>query len=347
MRMSTRFVNGPHPLGVFEALIDVLGPVLGRLRQAQRADELIELRAADGRRILADAIERRSVLPLLRTWRGLRARARQDGAVPVVVVPALSRSLRQVAEDRGINWVDLAGNAHIVDAGLLVHVVGRRPRRPRRAGGVDPFTPASANVVRQLMADPQRPWRQKQLVEATGLSQPQTSKVLGALRELSLVHIDEGGQIAVEDAGDLLDAWSDAYRYGRQRIVLAHMSGDGLELADAVHGRLRTAGVAHWFTGLPAAWAYDRFARFRLVSVFVAGDPEKACRESGLRETGRGANVHLIATGPQRVDIGATELDALPVVHPAQVYVDLLGLPERADEAAEHLRPLALQGRRA
>jgi hypothetical protein len=140
----------------------------------------------------------------------------------------------------------------------------------------------------------------------------------------------------------MLDAWADAHRYERQRIVPAHLSGVGIELARDLHDRLAGARIAHWFTGLPAAWAYDRFARFRLVSVYVDGDPEHLRGIVRLRETRRGANVHLIGNGGQRLDIGAARPDRLPCAHPAQVYVDLLGLPERAREAAEHLRPLAL-----
>lgn len=160
---------------------------------------------------------------------------------------------------------------------------------------------------------------------------------------MALVGSDEHGRLQLDDPGALLDAWADAHRYDRQQIVPAHLSGSGVELARDLHDRLVDAHVAHWFTGLPAAWAYDRFARFRLVSVYV-DDPERARLELGLRETPRGANVHLIGVQGQRLDIGAGQPDGLPCAHPAQVYVDLRGLPERSSDAADHLRPLALGG---
>jgi hypothetical protein len=279
---------------------------------------------------------------LLDAWRRVRSRARDAGAIPVLVVSHLTETLQQLADAEQVNWVDLAGNARVVDHRLLVHIAGRTRRAARWTPGVDPFAPRSGNVARQLLAAPAQAWRQKELVEATGLSQPQVSKVLAALREMALVANDEHGRLRLEDPSGLLDAWTDAHRYDRQQIVPAHLSGTGLELARDLHDRLVDARVAHWFTGLPAAWAYDHFARFRMVSVYVNEDPEQVRRELRLRETPRGANVHLIGLEGRRVDIGAARPEDLPCAHPAQVYVDLRGLPERSSDAAEHLRPLAL-----
>lgn len=348
--MSAPSSNDLLELDAVEALLTALGPALGgRDAIGVRAGphDLIELRSPTWPPLFAADVPRLSRPLLLDAWQRVRARARRSGAIAVLVVPSLPETLRQLAEHERINWVDLAGNARVADHKLLVLVEGRRRRVARRGGGTDPFAPRSANVVRQLLADPRRTWRQKELVERTGVSQPQTSKVLAALRELALVGDRDGGRIGLDDAEGLLDAWADAHRYDRQQIVPAHLSGVGMELARDLDDRLRQARIGHWFTGLPAAWAYDRFARFRLVSVFVEDDPERTRRRAGLRDAPRGANVHLIGTAGQRVDIGSTRPDGLPCAHPAQVYVDLLGLPERAREAAERLRPLALSGRAA
>lgn len=341
-------VNDPAVSRAVDVLLDALAPALGgrdAVRAGAEPDGLIELTSRAGPRLLADDVPRASRPRLLDAWRRVRSRARDATAIPVLVVPHLSETLRQVADAERINWVDHAGNARIVDHRLLVRIEGRARRAARWAPGVDPFAPRSANVVRQLLAVPRRAWRQKELVEATGLSQPQVSKVVAALREMALVGDDEDGRVRLEDPGGLLDAWADAHRYDRQRIVPAHLSGSGLELARDLHERLVDARAAHWFTGLPAAWAYDRFARFRLVSVYVE-DPERVLLELRLREAPRGANVHLIDIQGQRLDIGAARPADLPCAHPAQVYVDLRGLPERSSDAADHLRPLALGGAR-
>lgn len=148
------------------------------------------------------------------------------------------------------------------------------------------------------------------------------------------------GPVAAGCGGSRVERRSCLYR--RQEVVPAHMSGSGIELARDLQDRLGSAGVAHWFTGLPAAWAYDQFSQFRLVSVFVDGDPDRLARDLGLRTSARGANVHLIVRKDQRVEIGEARPQGLRCVHPTQVYLDLLGLPERASEAADHLLPIAV-----
>lgn len=333
------------PNGLIEPLIGAIAFALGHrdaLRRQSEPDGIERLTSPDGREVVTDMVARPSRPALLAAWGHVQERAAESDAVPVLVVPHLTRSLRTLADAERINWVDAAGNARVSHPSLAVRIEGRRPVRSSRSPQTDPFTPRSANVVRALLAEPRRSWRQKELVERSGISQPQASKALSALQEMALVERDEQGAYVVADAVALLDAWADAHRYSRLRIAPAHLSGDGIALARGLHDRLDGGGVRHWFTGLPAAWAYDRFARFRLVSVYVDGDPEAVRRQLELREAPRGANVHLIAMDGQRVDLGAAEPDGLPCAHPAQVYVDLLGLPERASEAADHLRPLTL-----
>ena len=103
-----------------------------------------------------------------------------------------------------------------------------------------------------------------------------------------------------------------------------------------LHASRETAAVDHAFTGLPAAWALDPFARFRLVSVYVTGDPRSAADAVRLRRNG--ANVQIIGPDDPGVCDGKRPIDNLPCVAPVQVYLDLGHLPERASEAAEHFR---------
>jgi hypothetical protein len=82
----------------------------------------------------------------------------------------------------------------------------------------------------------------------------------------------------------------------------------------------------------------DQFARFRLTTVYVAGDPRDAAELLGIRPGARGANVQLVGPNDSGVFDGEEARSGLRCVAPVQVYLDLLQLPERASEAAEHLR---------
>lgn len=106
-----------------------------------------------------------------------------------------------------------------------------------------------------------------------------------------------------------------------------------------VSDKLAVQQVRHAATGLAAAWLYDQFASFRLATFYVEQlPPPPVLQAIGFKEDRKAANVWLIAPNDPGVFDGETKVDGIPVVHAVQVYLDLKDLPERADEAADHLR---------
>lgn len=259
------------------------------------------------------------------------------GSAPLLVVPYMTKAGAEAAEQRNLSWIDLSGNARLRDHELFVWVEGRPNRFPRRGRPSSPFAPKSARATRLMLVDPWRWWRQKDLAEATELDDGHLSRVVRRLDEDELLDYRNSG-FRPRDPNLLLDAWADDYRFDRHDIVVGHMTGTGTELASNLSAGLIDAGVKHAFTGLPAAWALDKHALFRLCSVYVEGDPREAAEEVGIRRNEKGANVQLIGPDDDGVFEGQRQVDGLPCVSPAQIYIDLLHLPERAKEAAVQLR---------
>lgn len=262
---------------------------------------------------------------------------RRDRTIPVLVVPYMSPAGARAAEEARLSWIDLSGNAHIRSDDLYVQVGGHPNLFRSRGRPSSPFAPKSARVTRVLLEDPGRWWRQKDLVVATGLDDGNVSRIVRRLDEELLLERRER-EMRPRDAGRLLDAWAQDYRFTHHDILTGHLSGSGIELARDLAQRLDALDVRHAFTGLPAAWAIDHFARFRLTTVYVEGDPRDAATRLEMRQGSAGANVQLVGPDDLGVFIGGHPHDGLNCVSPAQVYLDLLNLPERAHEAAEHLR---------
>ncbi len=260
-----------------------------------------------------------------------------EGLIPILVVPYMSEAGAEAAERFGLNWLDLSGNAHIREEGLHVWVEGR-PNRMRTAGRPSsPFAPKSARITRALLLDPARWWRQRDLVEATGLDDGNVSRIVRRLVDEDLL-VNREREFRPRDPNLLLDAWAQDYRFDRHQAVLGHLSGGGIEVARELDGRLAEADILHAFTGLPAAWAMTHFARFRLASVYVDGDPVLIAEEMEMRVGEKGANVQLLAPDDEGVLAGGDDFDGLPCVAPVQAYLDLLSMSERATEAAGRLR---------
>jgi hypothetical protein len=268
--------------------------------------------------------------------------ATEEGAIPLLVVPYMTKAGAAVAATTGVNWLDLSGNARIRAHDLYVRVEGRPNAFPVQGRPASAFTPRGGRIARALLADPGRWWRQRDLVGATGLDDGTVSRLVRKLDADGLLrHRDR--ELRPRDPDLLLDAWAADYRFDHHDIVVGHLTGTGMGLARDVARRLGDARVHHAFTGLPAAWAIDRFAQFRLTTVYVDEEPRRVADALGLRRGVRGANVQLV--GPDDPGVFANEQvhDGLNCVVPVQVYLDLGHLPERADEAAAHLRSHALR----
>ncbi len=321
--------------GIIAELLDEPAPAHALVPEDrdQAIDVLID---AGGRRWAIEAKASSSPGTVARAADQLAARSLPD-AVAVLVVPYMTPAGAKAAAERHLNWIDLSGNASLRDDELYVWVQGRPNQFSMPGRPSSPYAPKSSRVARALLLDPERWWVQKELAEHTDLDAGRVSRVVRRLDDDQLLARD-GSRLRPRDPGMLLDAWSDDYRFDRHDIVTGHLSGSGLELARELHHDLDDSEIDHAFTGLPAAWALDRFARFRLVSVYVSGDPRAAADAVGLRRNERGANVQLIGPDDRGVYDGRHTVDELPCVAPVQVYLDLGHLPERATEAAEQLR---------
>ena len=324
--------------GLLAELLDE--PDLELATEASPADSGVDFLAKDtkGRRWLFEIKGSSGPGQVDRAARQLRAFADADpDAIPILVVPYMSEAGGEAAERVAVNWIDLSGNASIRDEGLRVWVRGR-PNELRTAGRPSsPFAPKSARISRALLLEPKRWWRQRDLVAATHLDDGNVSRIVGRLDEAALLERRDK-ELRPRDPNLLLDAWAHAYRFDRHDTIAGHVSGDGIFVARRLSENLTKRRIAHAFTGLPAAWAIDHFARFRLITVYVDGDPREVVERLDIRQGSKGANVQILGPDDIGVFAGEQECDELRCVSTVQAYLDLLHLPERAAEAAQHLR---------
>lgn len=308
-------------------------------REAPEADAAIELGG------FAFVIEWRSsgdVAAVSRAVEQVRRHATASGgqAIPLVAVPFMGHVGRERCREADVGWLDLSGNAEIFAPGLRVRIEGRpnrfkRPGRPSSA-----FAPKSSRIARWLLMHPNRSMTQREIARATDMDEGFTSRIVAGLEEDDLIVREPNGSLRAHDPDRLLDAWREDYDFSKHRILRGHLparSGDALlrHLAD----ELGRQSIQYAATGLAAAWLLNRFAAFRLVTLYFAEAPDPDLLEDlGFREDERGANTWLVVPNDEGVFHGARELDGTHCVHPVQVYLDLHEHPERANEAAEHLR---------
>jgi hypothetical protein len=311
------------------------GPVSDFLVRAGKYAFLVESKGSGARAPILTAVNRLKQ----------RKAERENDAIPLVVVPYMGETGLRFCEEQGIAWLDLSGNAYIKASGLLINVQGK-PNRFKSAGRPpNIFAPKSSRIVRQLLSGFGRPFTQRELALTTGLDEGYTSRIVRRLEENGLVVRYEEGLLKSIDPDQLLDAWHEAYDFGRHHIVKGHVAArSGEELLHRIASILEKQAIDYAATGLGAAWLYTHFANFRLMAFYLTHPPgDELSNTLGFREDDQGANTWLVIPNDEGVFHGSEVREGIRCVHPVQVYLDLKAHPERSEEAAERLRQEYLQ----
>lgn len=261
-------------------------------------------------------------------------------AIPVVAVPFMGPAGRARCEEENVGWLDLSGNAHLVGPGLRVKVEGQPNRYKGPGRPASAFAPKSSRIARWLLMHPRQPLSQREIATATKMDEGFTSRIVAKLEQDELITRDPEGKIRPRDPNLLLDAWAESYSFTKHRILRGHVAARNSEaqvrsMAEVLAKKRQTYAA----TGLAAAWLLNRFAGFRIVTIYLATSPEAALLEQlGFRDAEPGANTWLVVPNDEGVFQGASDQDGVRCVHPIQAYLDLGEHPERAKEAAEQLR---------
>lgn len=274
-------------------------------------------------------------------WQALHHASRVGKrAIPLVAVPFMGPAGRERCEEANVGWLDLSGNARLVAPGLRVQIEGQPNRYKGPGRPASAFAPKSSRIARWLLMHPNQPLTQRELATATKMDEGFTSRIVAKLEQDELIARGSDGKIRPHEPNLLLDAWAESYSFTKHRIFRGHVAARNSEaqlrsMAEVLAKKRQTYAA----TGLAAAWLLNRFAGFRIVTIYLASPPEAPLLESlGFRETESGANTWLVVPNDEGVFQGASEQQGVRCVHRIQAYLDLAGHPERAKEAAEQMR---------
>jgi hypothetical protein len=331
---------------VLERLAELLGTSVAELKAKEPP---AGLDALIGAKPFTFAIQWRTAGdagPVALALRALQAAAKGT-VLPLVAVPYMGPVGRELCQAAKVGWLDLSGNACIVARNLRVVVDGRpnlfkRPGRPSTA-----FAPVGARLTRWLLLHPERAWTQRELARETSVDEGFASRVVAKLLADGLLERVEDGALRPPEPALLLDAWREAYDFSKHTVLRGHVPTRSSD--DLVHGlaqRFEASKLEHAMTGLSAAWAYSRFAGYRIATFYLGDEPTPELLAALSFHEGRsGENTWLVVPNDPDVFLDAADVGGVRCAHPLQVYLDLKGHPERSKEAAAQLREGLARGR--
>jgi hypothetical protein len=349
---------------------------LERLAEESGADFFVSIKSSPPS--TSEAIQRRLVCSVKSSGQPRIAReaclrlaefARRDQrAYPVFIAPYISPAAGGICEQYEAGYLDLAGNCRLAFDSVFIQREGFSNPTAGTRELRSLYSPRAERVLRALLASGPRMWRTQVLADAAQVSVGQVARVKKLLADREWIESGPGGfglsgysfgssngsgtglgdgtsgpmQVAVLP---LLMEWSRGYRPERSSASEFY----SIKPIPEVEARLAELGTSQGrqvaFTGFSGAARMAPAVRYPRVTAYVAEGVEAVAEALGLKRVSSGANVTLIEPYDEGVFFGARTLDGAPVVSPIQIYLDLMQIRGRGEEAAaaileEVIRPL-------
>lgn len=269
-------------------------------------------------------------------------------ATPIFIAPYLSPEAQALCREFDVGFIDFVGNARITFASVFIErqVDTKPPAVQRSLKSI--FKPKSAQVLRVLLRDPNRPWRVADLAQASDVSLGHVSNVRGELVDREWAEVTKDG-LRISRPYALLDAWRDAYEppAGDRRSFYTTLHGQSLEVSarralsarrDTHNAIFASFSAAHWLA------PYGRVS----TQYFYADSAGLAVLRDALKlsPAASGANVVVTVLKDHGPFNDTTEpAPGVVCTSPVQTYLDLSVAGERGSEAADHLRQELLSWR--
>lgn len=269
---------------------------------------------------------------------------------PVLAARWLSpRTVQRIADEQGVGWFDLAGNAHLDFPGGYLHAEGI-PNPFESKERTIAWTSDHAQRVLRVLLEPKhlgQSWKQRDLSMACfpKVSLGTVNKV--AKRLIASAYAEETDQgLRLTDHEGLLRDWAANYRpiHKSTRTFYTTLHGDALQERLAKLCRdYRTSPpdttATFALAGSSAAVWFAPLVRNPSLCLYATPGGERVLiKELELQPAEKGANVTLWVT--PRSDFYRDRQDlpnGITTTSLVQTYLDLQAGGERGREAAEHL----------
>jgi hypothetical protein len=197
-------------------------------RGAARADALVRVRYGD-QEILYAAEVKREIRPAM--LGAVTQQLAHLGQPALLVTNYVTPPLADALKERGIAFLDAAGNAYLKHLPLLIWVKGQRPQKLITANVTTrTFNPSGLQVIFPLLCHPEwadRPYRE--IAQMATVAHGTVGWVLAELPKLGFM-AEIGGKRRLLQPERLLQQWIEAYaRTLRPRLLLGRYHADQLD----------------------------------------------------------------------------------------------------------------------
>jgi len=221
------------------------------------------------------------------------------------VAPYISSTAAEICKNNRIGYADFAGNCFLSFSNIFIQKEGNPNPFKKEQDLKSLFHPKSERVLRVLLNSGRAEWKVADLAESADVSYGLISKVK-----------------------------KKEYTYRKNRVREYYSLLDISEIEAAIVSNAIEAGTRVGLTGFSGGRRLAPAVRYQRVMAYVE-DPGKFASALDLKEVDTGANVQFLHPYDQGVFYGSQVIGDDRIVSPIQIYLDLMSIPGRGEEAGE------------
>jgi hypothetical protein len=264
----------------------------------------------------------------------LRLRNAMPKAYGVFMAPYISQQAADICLKENIGYLDLAGNCRLIFDRVFIRQDGILNPSPQKRDLKSLYAPKSSRILRVLLMRTTDVWRVQALADEAGVSLGQVANVKKLLRDREWITEEDKG-FRLTNPQQLLTEWAENYTYRKNIVRDFYSMNETDDMETAIAQECQNLNIPYAFTGFSGARRMAPMVRGQRTMVYVSMIPEPLLERLALKEVPSGANVSLMIPYDEGVYYGARKMDALKIVSPVQLYLDLKSYKGRGEEAAE------------
>lgn len=261
----------------------------------------------------------------------------KPNAYGIFLAPFISPEAGKICEENGIGYLDLAGNCFISFDNVYIRQSGAENPNIQKRTLRSLYSPKGERILRVLLDRPQKSWKTVELAQAADVSLGQVANIKKLLLDREWLR-DSSNGIALSNPSALLDEWSQAYKFQRNKAIECYALAEITEIETQVAETCQSLEIRYALTGFSSAARIAPMVRYQKASIYIDGDIESLINTLGWKKVPSGSNVTLLIPYDEGVFLGKREIDSISIVSPVQTYLDLLSARGRGQEAAEAIR---------
>jgi len=205
------------------------------------------------------------------------------------------------------------------------------------------FAKKSSRVLRVLLANSGKDWKERQLAEEANISSALVHYVFKKLIEMKLAARNEQNRFILTDPPRIIRIWASNHRYDQANEFLSYFA---FERETGIFiGKLVDIELEYALSGLAAAWLVAPSVQTNDFHLYVPSEDiaAKIAEKIGLNPRPRGGNVRFVLPYDEGVFYGTRVVRGVKVVSNIQLYLDLYNALPRGRKAASQILDLVLK----